>query len=204
MATTPSGLSLADAEALSAQQKITLPSNGGLFKVLGDGGTWQIGYMVNDVPHWLTKTPTGGDWGGKTQAAWRTEANSEFLQKAGLDIGKIPTVNIADFNYSLAIKHAGPGMSINQALAKAPQKSVNMNEFVNIIGGKFEEAAAQPTQDVFTSEISKNAGSAIEPTDKQPEQKSLIQIWNERPDLQKEFPDPLGKGVSGNWILQYE
>jgi len=32
-------------------------------------------------------------------------------------------------------------------------------------------------------------------------QKSLISIWGEREDLQREFPNPLGKGVSANWTI---
>lgn len=149
MATTPSGLTKEEAEKLSSQVRYKIPSTGGLFKVKGDGDVWKIGYMgEDDVPHWLVKEPEDGDYKGQTQASLRDEANREFLRGSGISINDISTINLADFNTYLASKHAGPGLDRQQAYSRAPQKSVNIKEFVKTIGGSIEEVAKVETQEV--------------------------------------------------------
>jgi hypothetical protein len=162
MPTTPSGMTQAEAEALSLQQQQQLQSNlpgeGQVFlRDIGEGGR-QLSVIRNGQIHGLG-FDSPQDWQGRTIGSWQNEFTSQYAEQLGLDLSSLQMPNMADLyqEYGEAVgsdigsfggfltggQYGGPTQEVTADVAGLPEGAVAQQQATIDEAGEIEMAGGQ-------------------------------------------------------------
>jgi hypothetical protein len=183
MTTTPSGLSLAEAEKLSKQQTLNLPADGALVRVPGGEGAEDLFVRTGDTLYSLDykslvpRDAQGNlDWQGKTIGHYKNLATSKIYQAVG-GKDKIPLLNGADFHAAARGLKSGPDLSLEQLIPKVTNVNVDAVKSGDV---QKQTSTGDSSGNIYTS---------------------LVDIWASRPDLRETFPQGTQAGTPDNTKL---
>lgn len=183
MVTTPSGLSVAEAEELSRKQQqdklAGLPAEGSYFQMpAGEGANKLYQMRGGSIVGLGFNFPK--DWQGMTIGNWLSQQTSAGLAAIG---GSAPVMNAADIYGLIREGRLSQGADIN-----------DVDEFIS------SSKKYIPTEsNILTPETPKPSGTlAAASTEEKQLNTSLVDIWDSRSDLQRAFPQGTQAGTSDN------